>query len=224
MLPYRRRRARVIPIILGALAVLLIGGGAAFAAVSMARGGFSFRPTATPTSPPPPTATQPPLPAGDTATPTPTFGPSPTNTPAPVITYTVELGDSLFTIAQEFSVDVTVLAAYNGIADPNTVQIGQVITIPPPDFQTATPTPLPTDLRPGSEIVYVVQPNDNLFSIASQFNSTVEVIQKRNQLASPDDIGAGQTLIIPYGIATPTPTPTPTPAPGAAPPTGSPAP
>ncbi|HYO89077.1 MAG TPA: LysM peptidoglycan-binding domain-containing protein [Candidatus Limnocylindrales bacterium] len=59
-------------------------------------------------------------------------------------------------------------------------------------------------------VTYVVQPGDNLFRIALRFNTTVQAIATANNIANPNLIFAGQTLIIPTGT-TPPPTPPATP-------------
>ena len=51
-------------------------------------------------------------------------------------TYTVQRGDSLFKIAQRFYGDgykYGLLAAYNGLTNPNALEVGQVLEIPEPD-------------------------------------------------------------------------------------------
>ena len=58
---------------------------------------------------------------------------------------------------------------------------------------TATPTPTPTAV-PGEANAYVVQPGDTLSQIALQFNTTVEVLARRNGLSDPSVIYAGQIL------------------------------
>lgn len=58
---------------------------------------------------------------------------TPTPTPAPAATpetYTVKEGDSLSSIANGFGLTSKQVADYNGITDPNSLQIGQVIKIP----------------------------------------------------------------------------------------------
>lgn len=61
--------------------------------------------------------------------------PAPTPTPTPVPekkeeSYTVKEGDTLSSIANAYGLTSSVVAAYNGITDPNTLRIGQVIKIP----------------------------------------------------------------------------------------------
>jgi LysM domain len=67
--------------------------------------------------------------------------PTPTPTPTPV-TYTVKSGDSLTKIARNYGVDITALACYNGIRNLNSLQIGQTLLIPPPEYVCpAKPSP-----------------------------------------------------------------------------------
>ena len=49
---------------------------------------------------------------------------------APTATYTVKPGDSAFLIARQFGIPQSALLAANGIANPNRVYTGQVLTIP----------------------------------------------------------------------------------------------
>jgi LysM repeat protein len=70
--------------------------------------------------------------------------PPPTTTP-PTTTpeYIVQQGDSLSIIAQRFGVSTEDLANFNGISDPDSIQVGQTLTIPPattPSSETTTTT------------------------------------------------------------------------------------
>ena len=85
-------------------------------------------PTATPTATPSPTVVPTPTPAPVTPAPEPTPVPP---APAPVArTYTVVAGDTLSIIANRFGTTVQALMAANGIADPDEIVEGQVLTIP----------------------------------------------------------------------------------------------
>jgi spore germination protein len=124
----------------------------------------------------------------------------------------VEDGDSLWSIAQEFSVDLLVLITVNNLDPANpTIRVGDKLIIPGPDAALPSPTPLPTDIRRGTKIEYQVQLGDSLLSIALQFNSTVEEIKAENEIENENEIFVGQKLIIPVNIVTPVPTATITP-------------
>ena len=72
---------------------------------------------------------------------TPTPGPSPTPEPSPFEEYTVQQGDSLSSIAQQFGTTADELARINGITDPNTLDIGQKLQVPRPASPSPTPGP-----------------------------------------------------------------------------------
>ena len=125
-------------------------------------------------------------------------------------TYVVQPGDSLTRIAQRFGTTVDAIQRANNIANPNVIFAGQTLIIP---TGGTTPTPPPT--QPGTPTTYVVRAGDTLGGIAQRFGTTVDAIQRANNISNPDRIFAGQTLIIPAGNTTPTPPPTtPGPVPG----------
>jgi len=61
------------------------------------------------------------------AVPTATLTPIPPPTP---VTYTVRPGDTLFGIASELGVEVEDLMAANGLSNPDTLDVGQVLVVP----------------------------------------------------------------------------------------------
>ncbi len=179
---------------------------------------FPQRPTDTPTvtatvSPTPvtPSATLPPPSATPTTTNTPTI--SPTATIEGPFFYTVQENDTLFSIAEQFGVDVNRLMAVNELTAEDPIFVGQQLLIPDPNEELPTRTPLPENLPPGFEIEYIVQLGDTLTGIALQFNSTEEAILEANEnLDNPNEIFAGQLLIVPVNLVTPAPTETEGPA------------
>jgi LysM repeat protein len=208
---YRRRRDRMLPMILGGLAVVLVVV-AAFLIILAVTGGQSnilagIFASKTPT----PTITNTPPPPTETGTITNTPEPSGTPTPEYPITYVVQSGDTLFSIAESFGVDLYLLMVWNGLSDQDQLQINQEILIPDPNSELPTPTELPSTLLPGQQIEYQVQPGDTLEIIASLFNSTAEAIAEANDIENPNNINIGQILLIPVNIATPTPSFTPNP-------------
>jgi LysM repeat protein len=62
--------------------------------------------------------------------------PPPTPQPSPTPrAYTVKSGDSLTKIAQRYGVTIENLGCYNNLANLNALQIGQVLLIPPRDYE-----------------------------------------------------------------------------------------
>lgn len=166
--------------------------------------------TPTPTSTATLTPTVPtPTPAPPTDTPFPTD--TPTVTPTPTIEgpffYTVQEGDTLSGIAEQFGVDVNRLMAVNELTFDSVIVPGQLILIPDPNEPLPTPTPFPSDLPRGTEIEYQVQPGDTLTTIALQFNSTEEAILEANEdIEDANSIFVGQIIIVPVNLVTPAPT------------------
>ena len=129
-LPRPGRRAAA-----GAVAVVVVG---TLAAAGVSSAGFGLlgtatsapQPTATPTPSPTPSPTPTPEPT-PSVSPTPTASPTPPSTPAPSVRiYVVQPGDTLSAIAARFGVSVQAIINANGLANPNTLGIGQRLVIP----------------------------------------------------------------------------------------------
>jgi LysM repeat protein len=227
---YRKRQqsARKAPLILGIAALLLVVGAGVliFWLVNPQTFSFSLFPTATATptetGTPTSTSTHTPLPT-DTATITQTPTETLTPTASGPFAYSVVEGDTLSGIAGKFNVDLLLLIAINNLDSTNPIiRIGDQITIPGPDTELPTATPLPTGLRRGTKIDYMVLEGDSLAIIADKFNSTVDDIIKENKLTDPNNIFVGQVLVVPVNLVTPVPTNIPTVTPsGGAPAAGS---
>jgi murein DD-endopeptidase MepM/ murein hydrolase activator NlpD len=67
------------------------------------------------------------------------------------IEYTVQSGDTLGRIAQNYGVSLEMLIAANDLANPNILSVGQVVIVPPP-----TPAPAGPNFKiiPDAELVY----------------------------------------------------------------------
>jgi len=221
---YRKRQqsAKRAPLVVGLMAVfLIIGVGLLIVwVVNMLNSpnGFSlglfstetFTPTVTSTSTLTPTPT-------DTPTVTPTETPTETPTISPTVAgpfiYQVEAGDSCYTIAFKYKVDLLLLITINNLTPECPINPGDLLTIPGPNTQLPTATAIPLDLPRGTKIQYVVQTGDSLLGIALKFFTTIEAILKENPtIKNENDIKVGQILTVPVNLvptATPAP-PTPT--------------
>jgi LysM repeat protein len=203
---YRRRRERMVPLILGGLAIVLLVVGGFMIVLWLTGDNPPSLPGFLASDTPTPTQTVTPRPPTSTPTITDTLLPSDTPTPSGPITYIVEEGDNLSLIAEKFGVDIQILMYVNNIAVADEIYVGQELIIPVEGTELPTETPLPATLLPGQKIIYRVKPGDTLESIAALFNSTAEAIAEENGIEDPNAIGIGQELIVPVNIATPTPT------------------
>lgn len=74
------------------------------------------------------------------------------STTVPVVEefYTIQQGDTLFGIAQAFGVTVDELISFNAISDPDAIQAGQRLKIPPASTGVAVTTTSPTSTVPAT--------------------------------------------------------------------------
>lgn len=95
------------------------------------------------------------------------------------ISYTVQKGDSLYSIARKYDTTIDRIKKLNNLTT-NLLSIGQVLLIP-------TDTNL--------ETTYTVQKGDSLYSIAKKYNTTVDRLKQLNNLTS-NLLSIGQILIV----------------------------
>lgn len=95
------------------------------------------------------------------------------------ISYTVQKGDSLYSIARKYSTTIDKIKDLNNLTT-NLLSIGQVLLIP-------TDTNL--------ETTYTVQKGDSLYSIAKKYDTTVDRLKQLNNLSS-NLLSIGQILIV----------------------------
>lgn len=177
----------------------------------------------------PPTPTQRP-----TTLPSPTVDAAPTVTDSiqPILdtmTYTVQEGDTLESIATAHGIAVGTLRLLNEMDETEGIEVGQRLLVP--DLQL-TPTPLveatPTmsesvtisaTLTPPAEPTptaatrtHTIQEGDTLLSIAAEYEITVEALKAANPELDETRLQIGQLLQLPAPGETP-PTATPAPAP-----------
>lgn len=96
--------------------------------------------------------------------------------------YTVQNGDTLWSIARDFGVTTDSIKWSNGITDENFVKPGQTINVP-----TIT------------GIIYTVKAGDSIEGIASRYKSTVALIESQNDLYG-ESLKSGMQIIIPDGV------------------------
>ncbi len=86
------------------------------------------------------------------------------STSSSTTTYTVRTGDSLYTIAKAFNTTVDAIKSANGLTS-DAISIGQVLRIPRSTSSTSSTS--------GGR-TYTVRTGDSLYSIARDFNTTVD--------------------------------------------------
>ena len=115
------------------------------------------------------------------------------------VTHIVQPGQTLFSIARWYGVDVWALARANNIVNPNRIYVGQRLVIP-------------KSTVPGASNVYIVKVGDTLYSIARVYKTTAWTIARANGIYNLNYIYVGQRLIIPGAAPSPTPVPTSSPS------------
>jgi len=108
-------------------------------------------------------------------------------------THTVQPGETLGSISQQYNVTPEEIAAANNLANVNQLDVGQVLIIPAPGtVTTGGATPPAT-----GEQVHVVQPGENLFRIALGYGMTANELAAYNGISDPTLIFVGQVIRIP---------------------------
>ena len=96
-------------------------------------------------------------------------------------TYIVKKGDSLYSIARTYNTSVDKLKEINNLTS-NALAIGQVLKLP--------------SNNANENVVYTVKKGDSLYSIAREYETTVDAIKKLNNITS-NTLSIGQKLLLP---------------------------
>lgn len=100
-----------------------------------------------------------------------------------IITYSVQPGDAISTIAAKFGVSVNTILWENSLTLNSTIRGGQILKI-----------------LPVTGLSYAVSKRDTLKKIASKYKADEAKILEFNKMESAEDLQIGQLLIIPDGV------------------------
>lgn len=121
----------------------------------------------------------------------------PPQSPTSDIIHTVQTGDTLYAISQQYGVSIQAIVNANGLTNPNDLEVGQQLVIPAGDTAEAGGgSPDTTDPTTG-ERVHIVQAGENLFRIGLQYGFSVDELATYNNIADPTQIDVGQVIRIP---------------------------
>lgn len=129
---------------------------------------------------------------------------SPVSTPEPpkLTYYTVQAGDTVWGIAQNFGVPVKALVEANSLSEPDRLQPGTELVIPvegeaaPDEVPGGEPSSVEMGPTEG-QLTHTVSGGENLWSIAQRYGTTVDEIAALNELDPEGILALGQELLIP---------------------------
>jgi len=110
------------------------------------------------------------------------------------ITHKVIKGDTLWSISKQYNISLELILAFNNIRNKDSLSIGQIIKIPQDNLSAANHTS------------HIVKKGETLWTIARQYNLTMDSILTTNNITNPELISIGQQIKIPsYKDVTATP-------------------
>ena len=122
--------------------------------------------------------------------------------------YTVQAGDTLYSIAQRYQVEVDLLMRANWVRNPYNLRIGTKLCIPGPVENSPVPQPLP-DVGPGEgeepqdsvpagcKAIHTVKMGDTLYMIAKTHHISLDALMRANPDIDPYNLRIGTNLCIP---------------------------
>ena len=122
--------------------------------------------------------------------------------------YTVRAGDTLYSIAPRYQVEVDLLMRANRVRNPYNLRIGTKLCIPGPVENTPVPQPLP-EVEPeeseepqggvpaGCKTVHTVKMGDTLYMIAKMHHISLDALMRANPDIDPYNLRIGTNLCIP---------------------------
>lgn len=119
--------------------------------------------------------------------------------------YTIQAGDTLYSISHRYGVPVSALMQANNIDNPYSLQIDQQICIP--SKENVTDNNLACD-----GFLHVIVAGDTPYLLSKHYGVSLDAILEANPTVDPHNLMIGAQLCIP-GVSSPRPTPPPVPMP-----------
>jgi murein DD-endopeptidase MepM/ murein hydrolase activator NlpD len=104
------------------------------------------------------------------------------------ITHKVTKGDTLWSITKQYNISLESILVLNNIKDKDALSIGQIVKI----YQD--------NLSAADYAMHTVKKGDTLWSIARQYNLSLDLILATNNIANSELISIGQEMKIPSHI------------------------
>lgn len=129
----------------------------------------------------------------------------------------VKAGENMFRISLRYGITLQQLQAANPGVHPQSLRVGQKLTIPAggkaratqqePSAPAQRSTSITASSAPkGSGQAYTVQAGDSLSKIAQQHGTTIAALQAANPSLQPNQVAVGQKILLPTSADTkPTP-------------------
>lgn len=116
--------------------------------------------------------------------------------------YVVQEGDSLYTIAQKFNVQMERIKDRNNLGRKSLINIDTVLVIPAREGSTGGEYPPGSSVERAmstvaNQMVHIVRQGETLFEIAQKYNTTIAVLTQANNLSRRTELAIGHKLVIP---------------------------
>jgi len=98
------------------------------------------------------------------------------------VAYTIQQGDTLYSIGNQFKVSIDAIKYTNGLSDSAVLSVGKEIIIPP-----------------ASGLIHKVESGDTLNSIANEYDVPAQAIADFNYILDTGKLTVGTELVIPGG-------------------------
>ena len=130
------------------------------------------------------------------------------SSPAPAApqTHTVKAGETLSMIAGKYSVSVSALTTANSIRNADRILVGATLRIPGSGGGGGSTTTVPqrtldqiptVPVPPLLTLTHMIRPGDSLGAVARAYGVSTQILIDANDLADPNRIIVGETLLVP---------------------------